>query len=1082
MMMNIGCWNVRGLNLRPKQEEIKNVVRSNNLSLFAILESQLRFNKLQSTCNNVFGKWMWISNQDMSPKGTRIIIGWDPEELVVMPLDSNEQVMHCQVLFIRENKRIFCSFVYACNYYMERRKLWQSLGKNKDVVSGMPWLIVGDFNVTRQLLDSSSGTSRLSRGMVDFNECMNFIEVQDINKNGLHFSWNQKLNGNNGILKKLDRVLGNFKFIEDFPDVYANFQPYRISDHCPMIVNFPFKKKFKVRPFKFVNALTLLEDFIPTVEKAWNTPVEGFDMFRLCQKLKILKKPLRKLLFGQGSYAGKVQKCREDLDRVQTDLDKDPNNGDLRSEEGLYMQAFLNACKEEEMVLKQRAKVQWLKERDSNSAYFHKVVRGKINKNRVETILGNDGNWKEGDEAYKQIVNYFSGYLGVDSEVCPINNPEDLFENKLNQEQALDIVKEITCEEIKAAVFDIDDDKAPGPDGYSSKFFKAAWVIVGEDFCKAVKEFFCKKKILKEINATAIALVPKVQTPGRVGDYRPIACCNVVYKCISKIIVKRIRDYLKFLVSDNQSVFIPGRSILDNVLLSQELVKGYHIDRGYARCALKVDIQKAYDSVNWKFLQNILVNFGFHNSMISWIMNCVSTSSFMININGNFHGYFQGKRGLRLGCPLSPYLFTLVMEVFNLMLKRTIHENVGFKYHWRCSAQKITHLCFADDLMLFCHGNTSSIRIIKKVMDEFAGTAGLIPNLSKSHIFFGNVKGPCKRRILDVLPFVEGKLPMKYLGIPLISTRLFTRDCKNLVERVKLKVNNWKNKTLSYAGRFQLISSVLASLPVYWASVVLIPKSIIKDIEKIMRNFLWNSGESRKGIAKVAWNEICRPKIYGGLGLKNLSDWNIALLSSRIWKILSGHNSLRVRWINSHLLEGRSFWDVDYKDKMSWSWRNLLKIRPYLRDSFYVQIGSGDGTFMWYDNWHQLGPLSYVLSPREIANAGYNIRDKVSDVIINEDWSWPDEWIRLIPQLGDAHVASLIRGKKDVMFWLNCKNELVPFAVNQVSASLTCRESPIGWHNLVWFQNRISSHSFILWLAIRGRLRTQDRMKKMEEF
>nr|KAJ0212804.1 hypothetical protein LSAT_V11C400156830 [Lactuca sativa] len=615
-------------------------------------------------------------------------------------------------------------------------------------------------------------------------------------------------------------------------------------------------------------------------------------MFRLCQKLKILKKPLRKLLFGQGSYAGKVQKCREDLDRVQTDLDKDPNNGDLRSEEGLYMQAFLNACKEEEMVLKQRAKVQWLKERDSNSAYFHKVVRGKINKNRVETILGNDGNWKEGDEAYKQIVNYFSGYLGVDSEVCPINNPEDLFENKLNQEQALDIVKEITCEEIKAAVFDIDDDKAPGPDGYSSKFFKAAWVIVGEDFCKAVKEFFCKKKILKEINATAIALVPKVQTPGRVGDYRPIACCNVVYKCISKIIVKRIRDYLKFLVSDNQSAFIPGRSILDNVLLSQELVKGYHIDRGYARCALKVDIQKAYDSVNWK-------------------------------------------------------------------------------------------------------------------------------------------------------------------------------DCKNLVERVKLKVNNWKNKTLSYAGRFQLISSVLASLPVYWASVVLIPKSIIKDIEKIMRNFLWNSGESRKGIAKVAWNEICRPKIYGGLGLKNLSDWNIALLSSRIWKILSGHNSLRVRWINSHLLEGRSFWDVDYKDKMSWSWRNLLKIRPYLRDSFYVQIGSGDGTFMWYDNWHQLGPLSYVLSPREIANAGYNIRDKVSDVIINEDWSWPDEWIRLIPQLGDAHVASLIRGKKDVMFWLNCKNELVPFAVNQVSASLTCRESPIGWHNLVWFQNRISSHSFILWLAIR---------------
>ncbi|CAH1444098.1 unnamed protein product [Lactuca virosa] len=390
----------------------------------------------------------------------------------------------------------------------------------------------------------------------------------------------------------------------------------------------------------------------------------------------------------------------------------------------------------------------------------------------------------------------------------------------------------------------------------------------------------------------------------------------------------------------------------------------------------------------------------------------------MININGNFHGFFQGKRGLRQGCPLSPYLFTLVMEVFNLMLKRSIRENASFKYHWRYSAQKITHLCFADDLMLFCHGNTGSIRIVKKAMDEFAGTAGLIPNLSKSHIFFGNVKEPLNRRILDVLPFVEGKFPMK---------------------------------------------------------------GITNDIEKIMRNFLWKSGENKKGVAKVAWNEICKPKIYGGLGLKNLKYWNIALLSSIIWKILSGQNSLWVKWVNSYLLEDRSFWDVGYKDKMSWSWRNLLKIRLHLREFFYVQIGNGEGTFMWFDNWHQLGTLSYVLSPREIGNAGYNIRDRVSDVIVNEEWSWPADWLRMIPQLGEYSVPSLIRGKKDTVFWLNWKGNIVPFAVNQVSSSLICHESKVDWHDLVWFQNRIPSHYFILWFAILGRLRTQDRMKNWKD-
>ncbi|CAH1443602.1 unnamed protein product [Lactuca virosa] len=216
------------------------------------------------------------------------------------------------------------------------------------------------------------------------------------------------------------------------------------------------------------------------------------------------------LLNDQGSYAEKVQKCREELDKVQIELDNDPYNGDLRSEEGFYLQAFLNASIEEEKILKQRAKVQWLKEGDCKSAYFHKVVKGNINRNKVETIMDNDGKWKESDEAFKQIVKYFNDFLGVDRNVRPIISPKDLFENKLTHVQALNMVKEITCDEIKAALFDIDEDKALGSDGYTSKFFKGAWVIVGDDFCKAVKEFFLKKKILKEINAIAIALVPKV--------------------------------------------------------------------------------------------------------------------------------------------------------------------------------------------------------------------------------------------------------------------------------------------------------------------------------------------------------------------------------------------------------------------------------------------------------------------------------------------------------------------------------------------------------------------------------------------
>ncbi|GJW81501.1 RNA-directed DNA polymerase, eukaryota, reverse transcriptase zinc-binding domain protein [Tanacetum coccineum] len=126
--------------------------------------------------------------------------------------------------------------------------------------------------------------------------------------------------------------------------------------------------------------------------------------------------------------------------------------------------------------------------------------------------------------------------------------------------------------------------------------------------------------MLGEVNATLISLVPKVQTPEKVTDFRPIACCNVLYKCISKIITNRIKPVLNFLVSSNQSAFVPGRSIHDNILLTQEIMKGYNRKGGPKRVAFKIDLQKAYDTVSWKFLERTLVEFGFHEKMVGWIM------------------------------------------------------------------------------------------------------------------------------------------------------------------------------------------------------------------------------------------------------------------------------------------------------------------------------------------------------------------------------------------------------------------------------------------------------------------------------
>lgn len=250
-----------------------------------------------------------------------------------------------------------------------------------------------------------------------------------------------------------------------------------------------------------------------------------------------------------------------------------------------------------------------------------------------------------------------------------------------------------------------------------------------------------------------------------------------------------------------------------------------------------------------------------------------------------------------------------------LMINRKIADNDDFKYHWKCSKVNFTHICFADDLMLFSHGDKKSVSILKDALSEFSGVSSLVPNIEKSVVFFGNVSPPTKRAILSVLSLPEGSFPIRYLGVPLISSRLYRKFCNPLIDKVKQRLINWKNKLLSYAGRLQLIQSVLSSIQIFWSSVFILPMYVSHVIEKIMRGFLWNQGVMQKGKAKVKWQDVCGLKIQGVLGIKSLHSWNIALMSKHIWNVVSKKDSLWVRWINSYRLVDRrscvrSFWDI----------------------------------------------------------------------------------------------------------------------------------------------------------------------------
>ncbi|PWA55379.1 RNA-directed DNA polymerase, eukaryota, Reverse transcriptase zinc-binding domain protein [Artemisia annua] len=236
----------------------------------------------------------------------------------------DDQVIHTCIRFKIDKKELFCSFIYAHNRYTQRRPLWRNLIIHKHYVRNRPWCLLGDFNSALNLEDRVEGSSVIDIAMREFKECVEVIEVFDVNRSGLQFTWNQKPRGTDGKLKKIDRIMATLAFTDAFIGAHAIFQPYRISDHSPAIFTIPTSHKFTPRPFKFYNIIVQNSQFKGKVKEFWDMDVSGFHMYKVVSKLKSLKKPLRKLLYNEGNIHDRVIKLRHELDTQHQSIE--PNN------------------------------------------------------------------------------------------------------------------------------------------------------------------------------------------------------------------------------------------------------------------------------------------------------------------------------------------------------------------------------------------------------------------------------------------------------------------------------------------------------------------------------------------------------------------------------------------------------------------------------------------------------------------------------------------------------------------------------------------------------------------------------------
>jgi len=307
-------------------------------------------------------------------------------------------------------------------------------------------------------------------------------------------------------------------------------------------------------------------------------------------------------------------------------------------------------------------------------------------------------------------------------------------------------------------------------------------------------------------------------------------------------------------------------------------------------------------------------------------MQCVSTTSFSIAINGDLYGFFPGKSGVRQGDPLFPYLFICCMEYLSRMLILAC-RHPGFLFHPKCSIHDISHLAFADDVLLLSRRDCSSVNGIFQQLTIFGKTAELDINLSKSSIFFGGVSPSQKLSILHTIGFREGCFPFTYLGVPLSPHRLLASQFSPLLHSLELSVQGWIGKHLTFVGRLELLRSVLYGKVQFWLNIFSLLEIVIKQITSICRNFLW-TGDVRKSTSiLVAWKSVCLPKAEGGLGLFDIKTRNRSFLAKQLWNIHLKYDYVRIRWVHHFHLRNGTIWTTSAHHSSSPLWKSIIFIK-----------------------------------------------------------------------------------------------------------------------------------------------------------
>lgn len=686
---------------------------------------------------------------------------------------------------------------------------------------------------------------------------------------------------------------------------------------------------------------TLEQSATEIICDAWNLPTEGSPLFQMVCSLKNTKLALKrwnKLVFGR--VQANIIDTRAKIALIQA---APPTPDSLASDKSLQ-QLLDTLLLKEQHLWGDKAKEQWLEEGDQNSKFFHVSTLIRRRRNKIVSVQNRDHRVVSNFESIGQtFVEYYTDLFSSSNPYFP---PEltALFPTPLSEQEVHGLADVPLPAEIRSAVFSMSNGKSLGSDGMSPYFFKFYWEILKDRTIKAVQYFFEHGFLIKPLNHTFVTLIPKRDNPHLVEHFRPISLCNVIYKIISKILANRLRPLLDQIISPFQSAFIPGRNMQDSVIVCHELM--HHINRKKVNghlMAVKIDLAKAYDKVEWSILRSIMQLHGIPAKFINLVMTCISTASFSMMINGSPYGMFPSTRGLRQGDPLSPALFTIFIDLLSrLMIQAEATGYIqGIKVGRHCS--RISHLLYADDATFFVKADLVQADRLRSLITNFCTWSGQTVNWGKSVIHFSKETPPAlKRHICQLLCMTECSHKQLYLGHPFCKPVSKKIAFMELLEKLKGRLAGWRGRLLSQAGRLTLIKSVISSCPLHSMQVFLWPKQLTTKLDSLTRDFFWGfSSDCGRRLYLRSWSSICCPLTEGGLGLRKFHTINLAFIAKLGWQILTRTPGIWVNLIRARYLRGRRSLDLHKcPPNASWIMQGIWKSRSLILQNLCIKLGS----------------------------------------------------------------------------------------------------------------------------------------------